>query len=311
MVSSHTDLHLTTTAAAELLSVHSSTVKRWADHGKLPVIRTEGGHRRVHLGDVLKLAHIRGIPTILDRFGPYEAQVWSVLASAARARAYQGLHALALQWLARGQVERLEWLFYELARRPTVSWADVCDSGVRDFMSLVAESVRSGRIGIGDVAIASEVLQGSLARLRSDLDLPCAPGSGELGTAVVGALDGNHDRLGPLCTRLLLERSGWRVFFLGADAPLNELGAVQRSCRARLVCVTVAPATAQARLRRALRTLADRYEPGRPYALAVVAESADGSALAGVDRPFVDLGLFASTASLAAALEGGFGRVRR
>lgn len=32
--------------AAELLGVHPSTVRAWADQGKLPVQRTPGGHRR-------------------------------------------------------------------------------------------------------------------------------------------------------------------------------------------------------------------------------------------------------------------------
>lgn len=32
--------------AAELLGVHPSTVRSWADQGKLPVHRTAGGHRR-------------------------------------------------------------------------------------------------------------------------------------------------------------------------------------------------------------------------------------------------------------------------
>lgn len=37
---------------AELLGVHPSTVRSWADQGQLPVVRTQGGHRRFHLEDV-------------------------------------------------------------------------------------------------------------------------------------------------------------------------------------------------------------------------------------------------------------------
>ena len=32
--------------AAEILGVHPSTVRLWADQGRLPVHRTQGGHRR-------------------------------------------------------------------------------------------------------------------------------------------------------------------------------------------------------------------------------------------------------------------------
>lgn len=37
---------------SELLGVHPSTVRTWADQGKLPVHRTSGGHRRFRRGDV-------------------------------------------------------------------------------------------------------------------------------------------------------------------------------------------------------------------------------------------------------------------
>lgn len=37
---------LSLSAAADLLGVHPSTVRNWADQGKIPVHRTQGGHRR-------------------------------------------------------------------------------------------------------------------------------------------------------------------------------------------------------------------------------------------------------------------------
>lgn len=38
--------------AAEILGVHPSTVRSWADKGRLPVHRTRGGHRRFRRADV-------------------------------------------------------------------------------------------------------------------------------------------------------------------------------------------------------------------------------------------------------------------
>jgi len=43
---------LSLSEAAELLGVHPSTVRNWADVGKLPVQRTHGGHRRFRRADV-------------------------------------------------------------------------------------------------------------------------------------------------------------------------------------------------------------------------------------------------------------------
>ncbi len=38
--------------AAEMLGVHPSTIRNWADQGRLPVHRTQGGHRRFKRADV-------------------------------------------------------------------------------------------------------------------------------------------------------------------------------------------------------------------------------------------------------------------
>jgi excisionase family DNA binding protein len=38
--------------AAEMMGVHTSTVRNWADQGRLPVHRTQGGHRRFRRNEV-------------------------------------------------------------------------------------------------------------------------------------------------------------------------------------------------------------------------------------------------------------------
>jgi photoactive yellow protein len=50
-----TDNLITTRAAAGLLGVGTTSIKRWSDDGTLACIRTAGGHRRFLRGDVLRL----------------------------------------------------------------------------------------------------------------------------------------------------------------------------------------------------------------------------------------------------------------
>lgn len=45
--------------AAELLGVHTSTVRTWANQGLLPAHRTEGGHRRFRRDDIEMWMHTR------------------------------------------------------------------------------------------------------------------------------------------------------------------------------------------------------------------------------------------------------------
>ena len=48
---------------------------------------------------------------------------------------------------------------------------------------------------------------------------------GSTGIAVVGSMEGDRHSLAPQCLRLLLERRGWEVFYLGADVPVEDFSA--------------------------------------------------------------------------------------
>jgi excisionase family DNA binding protein len=52
---------LTLTQAAEQLSVHPTTLRRWADNGDIPAMRTPGGHRRFAASDLKQFAVERSL----------------------------------------------------------------------------------------------------------------------------------------------------------------------------------------------------------------------------------------------------------
>ena len=53
------DTHLTVGEAAERLSVHPGTIRRWTGDGSLPEVRTPGGHRRIPAEAVERLRRER------------------------------------------------------------------------------------------------------------------------------------------------------------------------------------------------------------------------------------------------------------
>lgn len=53
------DSWLTLSAAAELLDVHPTTLRRWANNGDIPVMVTPGGHRRFAASDLARFARER------------------------------------------------------------------------------------------------------------------------------------------------------------------------------------------------------------------------------------------------------------
>lgn len=55
VVMNHSDGPLTTGEVAAIFGVTMTTVKRWAEEGKLPYFRTPGGHYRFQPDDVARL----------------------------------------------------------------------------------------------------------------------------------------------------------------------------------------------------------------------------------------------------------------
>ncbi|MGZ3336435.1 MAG: MerR family transcriptional regulator, partial [Isosphaeraceae bacterium] len=65
-------------AAAELLGVHSSTVRIWSDKGLLPVYRTRGGHRRFKRSEVLLWAESSRGKQVIDPLSVVQAAVHNI-----------------------------------------------------------------------------------------------------------------------------------------------------------------------------------------------------------------------------------------
>lgn len=324
---------LTTTQVAELLAVHPSTVKRWCNEGDLAVHRTAGGHRRIDLHDALTLARERKIASFLHAFAPDEHAVWIAVEHVLETGDFGPVHALAMDWLAAGRMRLLGELFYTLGCHPRIAFTDFCDVGLKGFMTRVGESWRSGRLRVAEEHMVSETLVEALLRLRrlSSPDParpdPWALPESEVGEgrgdpdragadaepphAVVGVMAGDRHQIGAQCVRLLLERRAWQVSFVGADVPVEDFAAVQRTRAARLVCVSFAPPSTAADMQRCVRILSEFYDGARPYALALGGNVGEPAVLAGLPRPFRDLAVFGSAASFSDALDGGFaGSVR-
>jgi MerR family transcriptional regulator, light-induced transcriptional regulator len=300
-------LLLTTTQVATLLSVHPSTVKRWSNEGEVEVDKTEGGHRRIHLQDALALARKRGIDTFLDPFTPYEGHVWTALDQVVATGSFARVHTLALGWLRRGHLDRLGRMFQALGRHPEVPFPAFCDHGVRGFMEEVGALWRSGSLRVGEEHMASERLVESLLALRTE------PGASRAAAApppraVVGAMEGDRHHLGALCVRLLLERRGWEVFYLGADVPVEDFAAIQRARQAELVCVSFAPPNTAADMMRCVRILTGFYDRSHPYALALGGAVDDPPTFDGPAPPFGELGVYRSITEFETELNAGQAR---
>ena len=59
MTRTETPQWLTLKQASELLGIHNTTLRSWADRGAIPVFRTPGGHRRFNASDLRRFLAAR------------------------------------------------------------------------------------------------------------------------------------------------------------------------------------------------------------------------------------------------------------
>lgn len=303
-------LLLSTSRVADLLGIHSSTVKRWSDEGSFPSQKTGGGHRRFRLSDILRGARARGIETFLDPFEPWGANVWLAFHDAAVRDDWRRAINLAFRWLADGEVELLGRFLYSLGNHQEIPFPRFLDHGVRGFMSSVGEAWLEGRLQIGEEHMATQVVHEVLIRLRKGWDLaevPTPKSEDPRPVAIVGAMEGDQHDLGSQAIRVLLERAGWRVYFLGANVPIEDFARIQGAQLADLVCISFAPSHAAPDVQRAIRVLSEFYRHRTPYALALGGKLAGDQDVAMPDGPFESVSLSHSAEGFMAWLEENFG----
>ncbi len=300
------DLTLTSTQAADLLEVHPSTVKRWCNDGELAFEKTSGGHRRIALQVAVAFAREQGIRTILSPFHPYEPHVWTALREAEENGSFERLHTLAMGWIHRGRLRRVARLFDALAQSRTIPLTRFCDEAVRGLMTDVGQAWHDGRLRAGEEHMVSQVMTEVLLRVRARDEQSGADQTPPVGRALVGCLEGNQHHLGSMAVRVVLERMGWEVLYLGPDVPLEDFGLIQRSREADLVCVSLPPAAAVGDVTRLIGVLTGYYDSSRPYALALGGSVPEGMSDDVLDGPFLQAGTFAGCADFQAALATGW-----
>ncbi len=254
------ELILSSTEAAALLEIHVSSIKRWSDEGRLEAVRTPGGHRRFSLQTLLMFAKEEQMRIPLLGFAPHEAKVWRGLQQLRQGVVPQELLALMYQWLKEGKSGRLIRLILFFYRRG-VSIARLGDYLLGPVMDQVGAAWEVGEVGIGEEHRMTQVLVDALYALRHVEQEPEGP------VALVACPEGEQHELGALLVRLILEEHRWRVLYLGADVPAEEVGWQQQQWRASLVALSFVPPLGRADVLRTIRVLDQLYNPDCPYTL--------------------------------------------
>ncbi len=189
---------LSSAAVARMLNVNASSVKRWADEGKLPCLRTPGGHRRFQATHVeaFRATHLRS-----------EDTSWQDKLSSLLIEGRQG-DAESLLLAKRAELGR---------------WQDVGDE-VGHVLKNLGIRWAEGRLTIPEEHVASECLLRSITRI-----LYLFPRRHDSPVCALASAPGDEHTLGLALSELVLAENGWNSMWLGRMCPLETLEGVAKS----------------------------------------------------------------------------------
>lgn len=211
---------LSSAEVARALGVGVSSIKRWTDEGALKSVRTPGGHRRYDVSAVRAFAERRGFST--DQLPTLPAVAvqrrrTAERSESARKRALLG----ALRAGDRDVAAEI------LGRAEAVDLDRIAGSALES----IGKQWAAGRWDIDEEHRAAYVLTEVIDALRPEV------GAGAP-RALLGAPPDELHELPLRMVRLLLERVGWRVDYLGAAVPWPSLHAAVERIAPRLVLLS-------------------------------------------------------------------------
>jgi methylmalonyl-CoA mutase cobalamin-binding subunit len=249
------DVHLTIGALSKATEVPINTLRTWERRYGFPNgARTDGGHR-LYPPDVVD--HVRLVVRALDA-GMRPAQVLPASADALRTL-LGGAAAPTLTdpvevWLeATRKLDGTTLIRGFSTESARLGLPTFLDQRAIPFLTRVGEEWCAGHLRVLHEHFASARLEDFLAGKWRPLS------DASVGTPVVCAtLPGDHHHLSLHMAAAVLAVSGWRVVYLGADAPVLEIADAAKQVSAELIVVSVGASTPDAAGHlRALRAATD------------------------------------------------------
>lgn len=233
---------------AQAVGVSESSLKRWADAGRLHVVKTTGGHRRIPIAEAVRFIRETGLTLLKPQVLGLSSDAAPI--SEGRNDPRQLMQALLTAGDADAVRDALASAFadgYGVAR--------LCDEWLAPALEEIGTFWRHGSEGIFIEHRAVDCCLVALSHLRALLPRPARDAPVAMGSAPV-----NDPYILPcIMAATVLAELGWRVINLGPQCPLQVLENAAQQHHARLlwlscsVPVTVAAAQQLAQLAQRLR----------------------------------------------------------
>ncbi|MEM1179424.1 MAG: excisionase family DNA-binding protein [Acidobacteriota bacterium] len=233
---------------AEAIGVSQSSIKRWADEGRIEAARTAGGHRRIPIAEAVRFVRETGASVIQPQaLGlPGSSRIGRGVARLDTATDELEAHLRSGSASAcRGLVLSLYFSGLEIA--------EIADGPVRVcFQRLGSLFEHKGDEGIFVEHRATQICLQAFHTLRSVITEPT-----EGPMAIGGAAPGDPYQLPTLIASTALASIGFRAINLGPDTPLSTLEEAARRHGARVLWMSISAVEDPEGLRDSVDSLMD------------------------------------------------------
>jgi len=219
---------MSTVEVARILGVGVSTVKRWVDLEILPARRTGGGHRRILMSDVVRLAREGRLPDVdLARL--------PLMLDNCVARKVHDLQQDLYRALVAGDEDTIRAIFAE-TYQSGMAVETLADEVIRPALHRMGQDWSEGHIDVMHEHHGVQACYSALCELKHLLHAR-AVRSGP--TAVGGAPEKDPYMLPSLLAELVLVDAGWEVVNLGANTPLSSFHRAIDEFRPRMLWLSI------------------------------------------------------------------------
>jgi len=224
---------------AEAVGVSESSLKRWADDGRIRAIRTAGGHRRIPVQEAIRFARQAKMQIVRpDLLG-----IPGLAPDTDRSQRRDPAAALHDK-LAQGDTLAAQAILIDryLAGQ---SIASLCDGMIRDAMTRIGETWQHQDDGIFVEHRATDICVQALSVLRSLIAQPrladtLDPEADDRPVALGAAPAGDPYLIPSLMCAAVLADQGYRTINIGPNTPLQTLRVAAREHHPRLVWLACA-----------------------------------------------------------------------
>lgn len=297
---------LTTKQAAQLISVHESSVKRWCKEGSLACDVTEGGHRRISLPNLLGFAREKNLTCSLASFPAHVEDVWNGLKKAQSRNNFEKLFQLGYSLLRDDKGTQYKKLI-RFCLEQGIPFNQVFDDIISRTLRQTGKDWRDNHLSIGTEHQITEIIRDLLHEIRLIPEIYLEEAENTAShrrRAIVGCNAGNLHDLGAQAIRIMLQQKGWQVIFVGGNMPADDFAKLQTRHKAELVCISFVSASMMSEAERVIEMLARFYDANCPYHLAVGGYSFPVDATKQLARPpFLDINTYRSTTAFSRWLD--------